>query len=164
MDKFCLFDIESDDEEEKMLNSVLNKIDNELKEIYPSYLTKLASAVHFEKIESNTGCSKFNYNAGDNGYVVNDSEDSFTSEPYDKSEREEKKESDATIIKDLDDEMGVTAETFITFFCSFWNDTWSLDLTIKNILNIIFIPFLIIFNRFKGAQIQIVCPPPPDMD
>ena len=116
MDKFCLFDIESDDEEEKMLNSVLNKIDNELKEIYPSYLTKLTSAVHFEKIESNAGCSKFNYNAGDNGYVVNDSEDSFTSEPYDKSEREEKRESDATIIKDLDDEMGVTAETFITFF------------------------------------------------
>ena len=45
MDKFCVFDIESDDEEEKMLNSVLNKIANELKEIYPSYLTP---AVHFE--------------------------------------------------------------------------------------------------------------------
>ena len=120
MDKFCLFDIENDDEEEKMLNSVLNKIANELKEIYPSYLTKLTSAVHSEKIESDAGCSKFNleksnYNAGDNGHEVNDSEDSFTSEPYDKSEREEKKESDATIIKDLVNEMGVTAETFITF-------------------------------------------------
>ena len=83
-----------------------------MKEIYPSYLTKLTSAVHFEKIESNAGCSKFNYNAGDNGYEVNDSEDSLTSEPYDKSEREEKKASDATIIKDLVNEMGVTAETF----------------------------------------------------
>ena len=55
-----------------MLNSVLNKIDNELKEIYSSYLTKLTSAVHFEKIESNAGCSMFNLeksncNAGDNG-------------------------------------------------------------------------------------------------
>ena len=114
MDKFCVYDSESDDEEEKMLNSVLTKTDNELKEIYPSYLTKLTSAVQFEKIENNAGCSKFNlleksnYNAGDNGYEVNDSEDYFTSEPYDRSEREEKKESDATIIKDLVNEMVVT--------------------------------------------------------
>ena len=35
MDNVCVFDVESDDEEEKMLNSVLNKINNELKEIYP---------------------------------------------------------------------------------------------------------------------------------
>ena len=72
MDKFCVFAIESDDEEEKMLNSVLTKISNELKEIYPSYSTKLTSAVHLEKIGSNAGCSKFNLeksndNAGDNG-------------------------------------------------------------------------------------------------
>ena len=45
MDSFIDFEIDtsSDDEDERILSSVLEKIDNELKEKYPSYLQKLTN-------------------------------------------------------------------------------------------------------------------------
>ena len=74
-------DTDSDDEEEEMfLSSVLEKIDNELKEKYPSYLQKLTN-LDFVKEASEAGCSKSNFNEkgkydnNDNVDILSDSSD-----------------------------------------------------------------------------------------
>ena len=73
-------DTDSDDEEEMFLSSVLEKIDNELKEKYPSHLQKLTN-LDFVKETSEAGCSKSNFNEkgkydnNDNVDVLSDSSD-----------------------------------------------------------------------------------------
>ena len=73
-------DTDSDDEEEMFLSSVLEKIDNELKEKYPSYLQKLTN-LDFVKETSETGYFKSNFNEkgkydnNDNVDVLSDSSD-----------------------------------------------------------------------------------------
>ena len=73
-------DTDSDDEDEMFLSSVLEKIDNELKEKYPGYLQKLTN-LDFVKETSEAECSKSNFNEkgkydnNDNVDVLSDSGD-----------------------------------------------------------------------------------------
>ena len=70
-------DTSSDDEDERILSSVLEKIDNELKEKY-SYQQKLTN-LDFVKETSEAGCSNVNekgkYDNNDKEYVLSDSSD-----------------------------------------------------------------------------------------